>query len=120
REIGDHREIMSYMQGADLMKRAQSMDSLEHQRLRHHVQPRSRFIKDNQLRAQDERHCDRDALLLASRKLVRKTIDELAVAGKTDLRERFTHPCGAWHVGRVRFENFVELTADAKGRVQRR
>src|SRR5262249_43903663 len=42
REIGDHREIMSYMQGADLMKRAQSMDSLEHQRLRHHVQPRSR------------------------------------------------------------------------------
>jgi hypothetical protein len=65
-DVGDHREVVGDVEGADPVGAAELGHGVEHHLLGGDVEARGRLVEDQHLGLRQERHGQRDALHLAT------------------------------------------------------
>jgi hypothetical protein len=73
-DVLDHAQVVADEQVGDAEFALQVLQQVEDLRLHRHIQRRDRLVRDDQRRLQRERPRDAQALALAARKFVRKTL----------------------------------------------
>ncbi len=115
REGRDHGQVVAHVHGRDAVRGAQVAHRREHMSLRGDVESRRRLVEHDHARPVRECHCQRDALLLPARELMRVALEEHVVARQQHLAENLDDPCVAFVVRcaePVLGERLVELPAD--------
>ncbi len=69
--MGDHRQVVANHDEAQAAPAAQLFQQIQHLGLHRRIERRRGFIQQQDLRLQDQRPCNRNALALAARQLVR-------------------------------------------------
>jgi hypothetical protein len=123
RQVRHDGQVVRDVQRSDAVHAAQLADGPQHLRLRPHIEAGRRLVEHDELRAQNERHGDRHALLLATRELMGEAPQERLVRRQVDVAQCLADPLGdrrLRRVGLVELEELSQLRADSQRRVQRR
>ncbi len=121
-DLGHHAHVMGDEQNRRALLLAQFADQSQDLLLGGDVERRGRLVGDEQLRAQDQRHGDHDALALAARKLVRITVIQVLHIRQMHMLHHLQHalaPGPAIELG-VGVEHFRDLVTDAVHGTERR
>ena len=119
-QVADDAEVVADIDDRGVLLPAQGPDHLEQTRLRRRIEACSRLIQDQDGRIERQRHCDRDALVLAAAELMRVAAEHGPI--HRQLRPR---PGRAEHLGPLRarrmadLQRLRDLTADPHSRAQR-
>ena len=101
-DVGDDREVVADVYGADAIDPTEAADRIEYVALGRDVQPGGRLIEDDQFRPAGERHREHHSLLLSAGQLMGIGIKRRRHSVEPDLGEQLTDPRRSPRRGPVR------------------
>ena len=120
-DVARARDVVRDVEEGDSELPLELEDEIEDADADRHVEHRDRLVGQDHARLDGERPCDRDALALPARELVRVLLRDLVGRHETDAREQLAHPPvdGSARADAVDQQRPRDVVIDALDRIER-